>query len=108
MEADLVIAGGAASVVQVALGVSSRNGGRRPYGGVQDLHWEWGSGTLRGGFGWTSVLSGSTSTGLSCGAGTPPGLVGGGVQDSLYSELSATHNRWSTRKERPGHSKGCL
>ena len=36
MEADLVMAGGAAVVVGAALGVSSWNGGRRPWGGVWD------------------------------------------------------------------------
>jgi len=37
LEADLDIAGGAASGVRVALGVSCWKGGRRPCGGVPDL-----------------------------------------------------------------------
>ena len=48
LEGDLVIAGGAASRVRVALGVSSWNGGRRPCGRVLDPCAVWGAGSLRG------------------------------------------------------------
>jgi len=45
MEADLVMAGGAAVVVGAGLGVSSWNGGRRPWGEVWDPRqqggWDW-------------------------------------------------------------------
>jgi len=78
LEADLVIAGGATSEVRVALGVSSWNGGRRPCGGVLDLRVDWGGRLLRGLSGWTSIWSGSISTGLSWGEGAGRALVGGG------------------------------
>jgi len=78
LEADLVMAGGAAIVVRVALGVSSWNGGRRPWGGVLD---PWVAERLRSACGapwWTSIWSGSTTAWFSSAAGAVRGAGGGG------------------------------
>ena len=55
LEADLVIAGGAARVVRVAHGVSSWNGGRRPWRSVLDPRAAGWLGSACGASGWTPI-----------------------------------------------------
>jgi len=78
LEADLVMAGGAAIVVWVALEVSSWNGGRRLWGGVFHLRDAGRLGSACGSSWWTSIWSGSKTGWLSSTAGAARGAGGGG------------------------------
>ena len=71
------MAGGAAIVVRVALGVSSWNGGRRLWGGVLDLGGAGWLGSACGSSWWTSIWSGSKTAWLSSAAGAARGAGGG-------------------------------
>jgi len=78
LEAGLVMAGGAAIVVRVALGVSSWNGGRRLWGGVFDPRAAGRVGSACGASWWTSLWSVSRTAWFSSMTGAARGARGGG------------------------------
>ena len=76
LQADLVMAGGAAVVVRVALGVLSWNGRRRLWGGVLDPGAVGRLGTACGASWWTSIWSASRTVWFSSTAGQERGSFG--------------------------------
>jgi len=106
LEADLVRAGRAASVVWVALGVSSWNGGRRVRGGMPALHAVRGSGGSHKVVGWILIWPGSRTAGSSqASVARSAYCVGGdGVRGSPCFSPSVLPHSWGTWLGMPGCS----